>query len=200
MPSPQHEAVVSALRAAPIVGSPSLATQRANYEATLAANPLPADTRIQSVLIAGNVADIVTINRIEPRATILYLHGGGYVIGSNTGYREFASRLARAASARVCVLNYRLAPEHPFPAALDDAVAAWRWLRNQNIPTGELIVAGDSAGGGLTLATLMALRAAGDDLPAGAVCFLRGLILQVLAQPLLPAPLMIRWWARRPFG
>jgi len=171
MPSPQHEAVVSALRAAPIVGSPSLADQRANYEATLAANPLPADARIQSVLIGPNVADIVTINGVEPRATILYLHGGGYVIGSNTGYREFASRLARAASARVCVLNYRLAPEHPFPAALDDAVAAWRWLRNQNIPTGELIVAGDSAGGGLTLATLMALRAAGDDLPAGAVCF-----------------------------
>jgi acetyl esterase/lipase len=171
MPSPQHEAIVAALQAAPIVDSPSLTAQRANYEATLAANPVPADARVQSALVNGNVADIVTINGIESQATILYLHGGGYVIGSNTGYREFAARLARATKASVCLLNYRLAPEHPFPAALDDAVAAYRWLRNQNIASNRLIVAGDSAGGGLTLATLMALRDAGDTLPAGAVCF-----------------------------
>lgn len=171
MPSPQHEALVTALKAAPITGSPTLAAQRANYDATLGANPPPADARIQSALIGGNVADLVSIDGVSAARTILYLHGGGYVIGSNTGYREFAARLARATGARVCVLNYRLAPEHPFPGALDDAVAAYRWLRSQGIPSSQIIIAGDSAGGGLTLATLLALRDAGDELPAGAVCF-----------------------------
>ncbi len=171
MPSPQHEAIVAALKSAPIVGSVSLAAQRANYDATLLANPVPADARIQSALINGNVADLITINGTNPTATILYLHGGGYVIGSNVGYREFGARLARATNTRVCVLNYRLAPESPYPAALDDAVAAYRWLRQQGSTSGSLIITGDSAGGGLTLATLMALRSAGDDLPAGAVCF-----------------------------
>jgi monoterpene epsilon-lactone hydrolase len=171
MPSPQHEALVTALKAAPITAAPTLAAQRAGYEATLAANPVPDDVRIQSALIAGNVADLVSIHGQDPAVTILYLHGGGYVIGSNVGYREFGGRLARAVGARVCVLNYRLAPEYPFPAAVDDAVAAYRWLRQHGSMAGNLIIAGDSAGGGLTLATLFALRAGGDELPAGAVTF-----------------------------
>ena len=171
MPSPQHEALVAALKAAPITGAPSLAAQRAGYDATLAANPVAEDVRVQSALIDGNVADLVTIQGQNPTITILYLHGGGYVIGSNVGYREFGGRLARATGARVCLLNYRLAPESPFPAALDDAVATYRWLCSQGTPARQLIIAGDSAGGGLTLAALMALRAAGEPLPAGAVTF-----------------------------
>ncbi len=80
------------------------------------------------------------------------------------------SRIAREAAARVLVLEYRLAPEHPFPAAVEDATAAYRWLRKQGIAAGSIAIAGDSAGGGLTLATLLALRDAGDALPACAVC------------------------------
>lgn len=169
MPSAEHEALVAALKSAPIVGAPTLAAQRANYDATLSANPIPDDVRIQSVLIDGNVADLVTIHGKNPKAHILYLHGGGYVIGSNVGYREFGGRLARAASTRVCLLNYRLAPESPYPAAVDDAVSAYSWLLAQGTPATKIIIAGDSAGGGLTLATLMALRDAGKPMPAGAV-------------------------------
>ena len=91
-------------------------------------------------------------------------------MGSRRTHRELAARIAREAAARVLVLEYRLAPEHPFPAAVEDATAAYRWLRKQGIAAGSIAIAGDSAGGGLTLATLLALRDAGDALPACAVC------------------------------
>ena len=167
MPSRQHEALVQALRAAPITAAPTLAEQRANYDATLALNPIPADVDIDPVSAGGVAAYSVSVRGVRSKLTILYLHGGGYVIGSHTGYREFAGRLARATQATVCVLDYRLAPEHPYPAAVDDAVKAVRWLRQQGVVN--LVIAGDSAGGGLTMATLLALRAAGDPMPKGAI-------------------------------
>jgi acetyl esterase/lipase len=101
---------------------------------------------------------------------VLWLHGGGYMFGSLPSYRELVSRVARAARARCLVIDYRLAPEHPFPAAIQDATAAYRWLLRQDVPPHRLVIAGDSAGGGLTLGTLVALRASGDPLPAAAVC------------------------------
>ena len=101
---------------------------------------------------------------------ILYLHGGGYRIGSPACYRGFGSHLAAAAGATVVVVDYRLAPEHPFPAAVDDAVAAYRALLDAGTPPSQLAIAGDSAGGGLTVATLLALRDAGLPQPAAAVC------------------------------
>jgi monoterpene epsilon-lactone hydrolase len=107
-----------------------------------------------------------------PRAaarTVLYLHGGGYVTGSLRTYADLAARLALAAGARLLLLDYRLAPEHPLPAALDDALAAVRWLRESGAAMGQLILAGDSAGGALALSTLVALRDAGEPLPAGAL-------------------------------
>ena len=87
---------------------------------------------------------------------MLYLHGGGYRLGSPAAYRHFTWRIADAVRARVLIIDYRLAPEHPFPAALDDAVAAYRWLLRQD--PNEIVVMGESAGGGLTLALLMKLR------------------------------------------
>jgi len=104
-------------------------------------------------------------------AVLLYLHGGGYVIGSPRSHRHLAVGIASAAGVRAFSLAYRLAPEHPYPAALDDAVAAYRWLlQSARVPPQRIVIAGDSAGGGLTLATLVALREAGDPLPAAAVC------------------------------
>jgi acetyl esterase/lipase len=100
--------------------------------------------------------------------TLLYLHGGGYIICGLDTHRPMVATLARNAHARALVIDYRLAPEHPFPAAVDDALKAYRWLLAQNITAQSITVAGDSAGGGLTLALLMALRDAGDPLPAGA--------------------------------
>lgn len=101
---------------------------------------------------------------------MLYLHGGGYVIGSMRAYRGFLSKVSRATDARVLGLEYRLAPEFPFPAALDDAVAAYRWLLSQGIDPGRIVIGGDSAGGSLTIATLVALRYLGEPMPAAGVC------------------------------
>ena len=100
--------------------------------------------------------------------TILYLHGGGWVLGYYSPHRLMVGRIARAAQARALVLDYRLAPEHPFPAALEDSLAAYRCLLQQGVEPGKLVLAGDSAGGNLVPATLLALRDAGDPLPAGA--------------------------------
>ncbi|HKC66398.1 MAG TPA: alpha/beta hydrolase [Pyrinomonadaceae bacterium] len=102
---------------------------------------------------------------------ILYLHGGGYVSCSAATHRPITAALARLSRLRVFSLNYRLAPEHRFPAALDDATAAYRWLLEQGLTARSLAFAGDSAGGGLVLATLLRVRDEGLPLPACAVCF-----------------------------
>ena len=104
--------------------------------------------------------------RGRPGRAILYLHGGGYVIGSINTHRSLAARLSRAAKARVLVIDYRLAPEHPFPAAVDDSVAAYRWMLAQGLKASRIAVSGDSAGGGLTAATLVAIRDAKLPVPA----------------------------------
>jgi monoterpene epsilon-lactone hydrolase len=101
---------------------------------------------------------------------LLFLHGGGYEFGSVRSDGELAARLGRAGGMRVLFLEYRLAPEHPFPAAIDDVLAAWRWLRtDEGVSAGSMAVAGDSAGGGLSVALLVATRDAGEALPAAAV-------------------------------
>jgi epsilon-lactone hydrolase len=121
-------------------------------------------------LDAGGVkaVRVVTRQSLEERH-ILYLHGGGYVMGSPAHYRDFIWRIARVTSARVLCPYYRLAPEHPFPAALDDAVRAYCWLLAQGAAPRRLVIMGDSAGGGLALATLLRLRDEGLPLPAAAV-------------------------------
>ncbi len=105
------------------------------------------------------------------RGVVLYVHGGGYVACSATTHRPITAGLARRAHRRILALDYRLAPEHRFPAALDDTVAAYRWLLDQGVSPRSLVLAGDSAGGGLVLATLVRLRDEGMPLPSCAVCF-----------------------------
>ncbi|CAG9237889.1 6-hexanolactone hydrolase [Paraburkholderia caribensis] len=113
------------------------------------------------------------LTRVDGRhtATILYLHGGGYYFCSPQTHRAASFGLASRSGARVFSLDYRLAPEHPFPAALDDALAAYRRLLEDGTKPDSIVIAGDSAGGGLALATLVALRDAGEPLPAGAILF-----------------------------
>jgi phosphinothricin tripeptide acetyl hydrolase len=101
---------------------------------------------------------------------VVYLHGGGYCIGSLDSHRSMLTHLAAAIEGRVLAVGYRLAPEHPHPAALDDAVTAYRHVLACGVPADRVAIAGDSAGGGLTLATLVALRDAGDPCPAAGVC------------------------------
>jgi epsilon-lactone hydrolase len=105
----------------------------------------------------------------QPGRAILYLFGGGFVLGSPATRRKTAGHLAVAAKARVLVPNYRLAPEHPFPAALDDAVRAYEWLLTQGAEPSKTVVAGDSAGGGLAVSTVIAVRDRGLPMPAGIV-------------------------------
>ena len=101
---------------------------------------------------------------------LLYLHGGGYQLGSFKSHGELASRLGRASGRRVLLPEYRLAPEHPFPAAIDDVLAVWRWLRGAaGLDASAITVAGDSAGGALAVAMMTTLRDSGEDLPAAAV-------------------------------
>ena len=120
-------------------------------------------------------ADSISAEWIVPSAAftdrvILYLHGGAYNRGSINSHRSLVANIANAAQARALVIDYRLAPEDPFPAAVEDAVIAYRWLLANNISPDQIVVIGDSAGGGLTLSMLVALRNAGEPLPAGAVC------------------------------
>lgn len=109
--------------------------------------------------------------RPPPNGAVLYLHGGAFAFGSSATHRAVTTALARLTRLPVLSLDYRLAPEHPFPCALDDAVHAYRTLLARGIAPWSIVLAGDSAGGNLALATLVALRDAGVDLPAGAVLF-----------------------------
>ncbi len=121
-------------------------------------------------ITAGNApGEWVSARVPAPARVMLYLHGGAYVMGSCATHRLFAAALSRVTGLRVLVLGYRLAPEDPFPAALHDAVAAYRWLLACGFQPHSLVLAGDSAGGGLALSTLVALREAGDPLPAAGV-------------------------------
>jgi len=101
---------------------------------------------------------------------LLYLHGGGFIYRLSALHRKMVAHLAQQMSVRALVVEYRVAPEHPFPAALDDCVAAYRWLLKQGIAADNIVVAGDSAGGNLTITTLMKLRDDGDPLPAAVAC------------------------------
>jgi len=132
--------------------------------------PLPEGISVEEVVADGVRGEWVKTPGAGADTVILYLHGGGYVIGSPTSHRPLVAAISDAAAATMLSLDYRLAPEHPFPAAVNDAVAGYRWLINQGIAPNRIAVAGDSAGGGLTVATLLSLRDAGDPLPAAGIC------------------------------
>lgn len=123
---------------------------------------------IEKIDIDGLPAEWLSPRAPHQNGTLLYLHGGGYVVCGPDTHRPMVATLARHANARALVIDYRLAPEHPFPAAVEDALKAYRWLIAQGTPPESIAIAGDSAGGGLTLALLLSLRDAGDPLPAGA--------------------------------
>lgn len=171
MASEQLQVIINAMRAAPVLDQPTVQEQRDNFEKGSALRPLPADVRTQVVDASGVPAEWVSIEGNAATPTVLFLHGGGYCIGSINTHRLWAADTARATGGRVLLVDYRLAPEHPHPAAVDDAIAAYRWLLRQEIDPGALAMIGDSAGGGLTAATLLALHDAGDPLPAAAVLF-----------------------------
>lgn len=142
---------------------------RADFEAWCAQFPDDRAAVVTRVSCHGVPADRIEPAGFEPSRVVLYLHGGGYGVGSARSHRALAQRIAFEARARVVVPDYRLAPEHVFPAAVEDAVASYRWLVDSGIAPERIAVAGDSAGAGLALALLVSLRDAGAPLPACAV-------------------------------
>ena len=148
----------------------TIAERRAQYDRAERVFPTPPDVAIEVVTAAARPAEWLRPPGARTDAVVLYLHGGGYVIGSPRSHRHLAAAIAAAAGTAALLVDYRLAPEHPFPAALDDAVAAYQWLLGRGLAPSRIVVAGDSAGGGLTVATLLALRDRGLPQPAGGVC------------------------------
>jgi acetyl esterase/lipase len=168
MASAELQMVLDLLRAQPIPRDQPFAEQRAALESLIRMAARPEDVTFTAVEVGGRPAEWVAAPGADDERALLYLHGGGYCIGSLNTHRLLAADLSRAAALRVLLLDYRLAPEHPFPAAVDDAVAAYRFLLHSGLDRRRLAIAGDSAGGGLTAATLLALRDADLPLPAAA--------------------------------
>jgi len=167
----QLETIVQMLRTKPVVDpNGTVEEARAGFEQIASMFPVDADIKREVVSAGGVKAEWVSAPDAEAGRAVLYLHGGGYVIGSINTHRSLAARLARASRARVLLIDYRLAPEHPHPTAVDDSVAAYRWMLAQGLKPARIAVAGDSAGGGLTVATLVAIRDAKLPLPGAAAC------------------------------
>ena len=151
-------------RASEIVQMRRDADQRAK------AFPLPADVTVQPVIANGVRAEWTSTPQADPSRSVLYLHGGGYVICSLDSHRHLVAEVGRAAGMRTLAIDYRLAPENPFPAPVEDTVAAYRYLLDSGIKPNRIALAGDSAGGGLVVGALLAIREAGLPLPACGWC------------------------------
>jgi acetyl esterase/lipase len=165
----QLEFLIQRLKERPYPPYPAYQDLRADMQRLAESFYISPDVQVAETRLAGRPALELLAPGAERGRALLYLHGGAYVAGSPRTHGELAARISRATGMRAVSLDYRLAPEHPFPAAIEDAVAACRALREQGTAPRRMVIAGDSAGGGLALATLLALRDAGDPLPAAAV-------------------------------
>ena len=174
MPSHAMQNVIDGLRQQRTADAgqapPTLAERRATFAPAGQPHPVPDDVLVTDVTADGVPAHWLEAPGTRTDRVLIFLHGGGFEFGSVRSDGELAARLGQAGGMRVLFPEYRLAPEHHFPAAIDDVIAAWRWLRaDQRLPAGSIAVAGDSAGGGLAVALLVAIRDAGEELPAAAV-------------------------------
>jgi acetyl esterase/lipase len=144
-----------------------LPTIREQFDKMVALQTVPADCTAEQVSAGGVPAVWITVPQARNDAVLLYLHGGGYMIGSAKAYAGLAAAIGKAAGMNVLVPDYRLGPEHPFPAPIDDAMTAYGWLVNQTTQARSIVVSGDSAGGGLTMALLHQLRERQMAYPCG---------------------------------
>jgi acetyl esterase/lipase len=166
MASEAFENLCTALSVTRVTPESELEAARVGYDAVGSMIPLVDGTTVEPLDEDGPAAEWVRAPGLGPGRAVVWLHGGGYVIGSPASHRPFASRLSAATGAPVLVVDYARAPEHPYPGAINDALAAYRWLLADGLDAGHVALGGDSAGGGLALATAVALRDAGDPLPA----------------------------------
>ena len=170
MPGEEITQVRALLATLPDPRAMTVAEFRQLYEEMARQFPVPDGVTIDAVSAGGVPAEMVRAQGARTDAAMLYLHGGGYIIGSPGTHRHLIAALSQAAGVPVLAPDYRLAPEAPFPAAVEDAVTAYEWLCGQGIAPERIVIGGDSAGGGLTVATLLALRDRGLPLPAAGVC------------------------------
>ncbi|MBW1642533.1 MAG: alpha/beta hydrolase [Deltaproteobacteria bacterium] len=170
MPSQEFEQILELLKSFPDMSGLSFEEQRKGMEQNTSQLPVADGVTCEPITIGKLPAEWIVPAEILNDTVILYLHGGGYCIGSMDTHRSLVSFLSKSAKAKVLLIDYRLAPEHPFPAAVEDATAAYRWLNSEGHSPERLVIAGDSAGGGLTIATMLNLKETGDPLPAAGVC------------------------------
>ena len=168
MSTQQAENLEAILRQSAFPPGTSISEQRRLLKELVSAQPLPSDITVTPAELGGVPTAQITISGIEPRHTVLYFHGGVYVLGDAAQAAELASQVGRRTSATVISVDYRLAPEHPYPAAVDDALAAYQALLDTGTAPADIVFAGESAGGGLGIATLLNARDHGLPLPAAA--------------------------------
>jgi epsilon-lactone hydrolase len=164
----QQENLDAILRQSAFPADVDINEQRRLLRELTSAQPLPADVTVTAAALGGVPTAEITIDGIEPRHVVLYFHGGVYVLGGAAQAAGLASQVGRQAGAMVISVDYRLAPEHPYPAAVDDALAAYEALLGNGTPPSDIAFAGESAGGGLAVATLVNARDHGLPLPAAA--------------------------------
>lgn len=159
------------LTASPELSPPeSLTEWRAQIDTTMGRLPLADGTTAVSVSANGVAAYLQQCDCGDNDPLVIYFHGGGYRVASALAYRAYCSHLARRAGVRILNVDYRLAPEAPFPAAVEDAVSVYRWVLAAGTPPSRVVLAGDSAGGGITVGALVSLKDHGIALPAGGIC------------------------------
>ena len=164
----QRENLEAVLRQSAFPAGIDVSEQRRLLRELTSAQPLPADVSVTAAALGGVPTAEITIDGIEPRHVVLYFHGGVYVLGDAFQAADLASQVGRRTRAQVISVDYRLAPEHPYPAAVDDALAAYQALLHNGTAPSDIAFAGESAGGGLAVATLVNARDHGLPLPAAA--------------------------------
>lgn len=168
MSAEQRGTIDAILRQSAFPAGSGVDEQRRLLREAVSAQPLPADVTVTAAGLGGVPTAEITVDGIEPRHVVLYFHGGVYVIGDAFLAAELASQIGRRTQATVISVDYRLAPEHPYPAAVDDALEAYEALLHNGIAPADIVFAGESAGGGLAIATLVNARDRGLPLPAAA--------------------------------
>ncbi|HWN22786.1 MAG TPA: alpha/beta hydrolase [Gaiellaceae bacterium] len=169
MSTEQRENLDAILRQSAFPVGSDLNEQRRLLRELLSAQPLPDEVTVTAAALGGVPTAEITVDGIEPRHVVLYFHGGVYVMGDAALAADLASQVGRRTQAKVISVDYRLAPEHPYPAAVDDALAAYEALLDDGIAPSDIAFAGESAGGGLAVATLVNARDHGLPLPAAAL-------------------------------
>ncbi|MCW3058140.1 MAG: alpha/beta hydrolase [Solirubrobacterales bacterium] len=164
----QQETLDAILRQSAFPADSDVDEQRRLLRELLSAQPLPADVTVTAAELGGVPTAEITVDGIDARHVVLYFHGGVYVMGDAFLAADLASQVGRRTHGKVISVDYRLAPEHPYPAAVDDALAAYEALLNNGIAPSDIAFAGESAGGGLAVATLVNARDHGLPLPAAA--------------------------------